>query len=56
MAVFGFPITAVAIEVNRDTGEPYLTQWFERNRLELHPENQPPYDVLLGRLAMTNFS
>lgn len=26
-------------------------QWFERNRLELHPENAPPYDVLLGRLG-----
>jgi hypothetical protein len=27
-------------------------QWFERNRLELHPENDPPYDVLLGRLGV----
>ena len=26
-------------------------QWFERNRLELHPENARPYDVLLGRLG-----
>jgi hypothetical protein len=26
-------------------------QWFERNRLELHPENATPYDVLLGRLG-----
>jgi hypothetical protein len=24
---------------------------FERNRLELHGENAPPYDVLLGRLG-----
>jgi glucose/arabinose dehydrogenase len=26
-------------------------QWFERARFELHPENQPPYDVLLGLLG-----
>jgi sortase (surface protein transpeptidase) len=26
-------------------------QWFERNRLELHPENPRPYDVLLGRIG-----
>src|ERR671926_95883 len=38
LPVFGFPITPTADEVNRDTGEPYPTQWFERNRFELHPE------------------
>jgi uncharacterized protein YkwD len=26
-------------------------QWFERRRMELHPENAPPYDVLLGLLG-----
>ena len=51
LAVFGYPITAAANEVNRDTGQTYLTQWFERNRFELHRENRPPYDVLLGRLG-----
>ena len=51
LLVFGFPITAAANEVNRDTGQTYLTQWFERNRFELHTENQAPYDVLLGRLG-----
>src|SRR3712207_8635843 len=50
-SVFGYPLTAAATEVNRDTGQPYLTQWFERNRFELHTENQAPYDVLLGRLG-----
>ncbi len=39
------------MEKNPDTGQEYLTQWFERNRFELHPENAPPYDVLLGRLG-----
>src|SRR5206468_2253535 len=43
--------TAAAVELNRENGQPYLTQWFERNRFELHPENARPYDVLLGRLG-----
>jgi len=51
LAVFGYPITPARPEANRDTGQTYLTQWFERNRFELHPENQAPYDVLLGRLG-----
>ena len=51
LAVFGFPITPARDERNRDTGQVYLTQWFERNRFEYHPENRAPYDVLLGRLG-----
>ena len=51
LSVFGFPIGAAQNETNRDTGKVYLTQWFERNRFELHPENARPYDVLLGRLG-----
>ena len=52
LPVFGYPITPARPEVNRDTGQTYTTQWFERNRFELHPENQRPYDVLLGRLGV----
>src|SRR4051812_4320449 len=51
LSVFGFPIGPAQSEVSRETGQPYLTQWFERNRFELHPENVAPYDVLLGRLS-----
>lgn len=51
LAIFGFPITPVRDEVSPDDGRTYQTQWFERARFELHPENQPPYDVLLGRLG-----
>jgi hypothetical protein len=51
LAVFGFPLGPAQNERNRDTGQTYLTQWFERNRFELHPENKAPYDVLLGRLG-----
>jgi hypothetical protein len=51
VAVYGFPIAPARPEVNRDTGQTYLTQWFERNRFELHPEHAAPNDVLLGRLG-----
>ena len=54
LPVFGYPVGPAREERNRDTGKTYLTQWFERNRFELHPEDQRPYDVLLGRLGEDN--
>jgi len=51
LPVFGYPVALQAPELNRDTGQTYQTQWMERNRFELHPENTAPYDVLLGRLG-----
>ena len=51
LAVFGYPITPAQDEVNPDTGQTYLTQWFERNRFELHVDTAAPYDVQLGRLG-----
>ena len=50
LPVFGFPITPqeqVTIE-----GNSIAVQRFERNRIELHPNNQRPYDVQLGRLGV----
>ena len=49
LSIFGYPISRADLEVNPDTAQSYLTQWFERNRFELHLENAAPYDVLLGR-------
>lgn len=49
LPVFGYPITPQQEEIIE--GEPYQAQWFERRRLELHPKNVPPYDVLMGRLG-----
>jgi hypothetical protein len=49
LQVFGFP-TGAQGEIQIE-GKPFQAQLFERNRLELHPENQRPYDVLLGRLG-----
>ena len=51
LAVFGYPISSARPEVNRDTGATYLTQYFERQRFEYHPENQGVYAVLTGRLG-----
>ncbi len=49
LPVFGYPITPqTAQQIESGT---FQVQLFERNRLELHPENARPYDVLLGRLG-----
>jgi hypothetical protein len=50
LALFGMPVSEAQMETSSD-GNSYLTQWFERARFEFHPENQPPYDVLLGLLG-----
>ncbi len=52
VAVFGLPITAARPEINPDTGQSYLTQWFERNRFEYHPDQPAPDDVQLSRLGV----
>lgn len=45
LSIFGYPIS----EPMQEGG--YTVQYFERNRFELHPENTPPNNVLLGRLG-----
>jgi hypothetical protein len=49
LPVFGYPIGPQQAE-QVEAGV-VQAQRFERNRLELHPENARPYDVLLGRLG-----
>ncbi|MCG8346645.1 MAG: hypothetical protein MI924_02555 [Chloroflexales bacterium] len=49
--VFGYPIAEAQPEVNDETGQTYLTQYFERQRFEHHPEYTAPYDVQLSRLG-----
>ena len=51
LAVFGFPLSEEFVQ--RAPGEQagYTVQYLERQRFELHPENQAPYNVLLGRLG-----
>jgi hypothetical protein len=52
LALFGLPLSEAVVETNPTDGKPYLTQWFERARFELHPENDgTPGEVLLGLLG-----
>jgi hypothetical protein len=51
LAQQGYPLSDAFLETNPTDGKQYLTQYFERARFEHHPENQPPYDVLLGLLG-----
>ena len=37
LALFGMPLSEAQTETNPTDGQPYLTQWFERARFELHP-------------------
>jgi hypothetical protein len=54
LALFGFPVSEPYDEINPEDGQRYRVQYFERARFELHPENQAPYRVLLGRLGFTS--
>jgi hypothetical protein len=51
LGIFGYPISEPFNEISETDGKTYLVQYFQRNRFEFHPENQPPYDVLLGLLG-----
>jgi thermitase len=52
LPIFGYPTSEEFVERGED-GRDYTVQYFERHRLELHPENRPPYNVLLSRLGNT---
>lgn len=49
LPVFGYPLTAAYTE--QSNNGPITVQLFERARLEHHPRNRAPYDILLGRLG-----
>ncbi len=55
LAIFGFPISETFTERGED-GRDYSVQYFQRHRFELHPENKPPYNVLLSRLGTTTLA
>jgi beta-lactamase class A len=48
---FGLPISPATNMVSPTDGNTYLTQWFQRARMELHPELPPGSQVVLGRLG-----
>ncbi|MEA2573986.1 MAG: hypothetical protein QOH93_1284 [Chloroflexia bacterium] len=51
VAIQGYPISEEFTEVSLLNGKTYLVQYFERAVMEYHPENQPPFDVLLSQLG-----
>ncbi|HET8632129.1 MAG TPA: hypothetical protein VFL91_32280 [Thermomicrobiales bacterium] len=51
LASFGYPISEEFQEINQADGKVYTVQYFERARFEYHPENPPPYNVLLGLMG-----
>src|SRR5215210_1791944 len=55
LAQQGYPISEEFTEVSQLNGKPYLVQYFERAVFEYHPENRPPYDVLLSQLGTFQF-
>jgi Tol biopolymer transport system component len=53
LPVFGYPLSEAFNEVNPSDGKTYLVQYFERNRLEYHPEYAgTPSEMLLGLLGV----
>jgi hypothetical protein len=46
---FGYPVTDVMVETIE--GRQLNVQYFERRRMEWHPQNPAPYNVLLGLLG-----
>lgn len=51
LAINGYPISDEFVETLED-GKPYKVQYFERVRMEFHPENaDPQYKVLLGQFG-----
>lgn len=51
LTVLGLPLTPERVERGAD-GRERRVQWFERTRLEYHPENPSPNDVLSGLLGV----
>jgi plastocyanin len=51
LAQQGFPISDEFMEKSDLNGKVYRVQYFERAVFEYHPENQPPYNVLLSQLG-----
>ena len=51
LAQQGYPISEEFTEKSELDGKAYTVQYFERAVFEAHPENQPPYDVLLSQLG-----
>ena len=47
---FGYPLTEEFVQ-RLENDQLYVVQYFERARIERHPENVPPYTILLGQFG-----
>ena len=56
LAQQGYPISGELQEKSDLNGQVYTVQYFERAEFEMHPENQPPYDVLLSQLGRFEYN
>lgn len=55
LELVGYPLSDEFVEVNPSDNKPYVVQYTERTRLERHPENAPPYNVLAGLLGREQY-
>ncbi|HET6313437.1 MAG TPA: hypothetical protein VFH60_06350 [Chloroflexia bacterium] len=56
LAQNGYPISNEFEQKNTLNNQVYTVQYFERAIYEFHPENQPPYDVLLRQVGRIEYS
>jgi branched-chain amino acid transport system substrate-binding protein len=56
LAQQGYPLTEEMQEKNATDNKTYTVQYFERAVFEMHPENQPPYDILLSLAGVHYFA
>jgi beta-lactamase class A len=49
--LFGYPISPAQEMVSPSDGQTYMTQWFQRARMEVHPELPAGHRVVLGTLG-----
>nr|AIA15408.1 Unknown Function [uncultured bacterium] len=57
LAQQGYPISEQFTEASlTDPGKTYLVQYFERAIFEQHPENPPPYDILITQLGRVRYN
>ena len=55
LAQQGFPLSDAFTETSAVDSRAYLVQYFERAVFEYHPDNAPPYDVLLSLLGRERY-
>lgn len=55
LELVGYPLSDEFVEINPSDNKPYVVQYTERTRLERHPENAAPYNVLAGLLGREQY-